>query len=123
MTTPSKRALRESVDGERGLVSELDAADVALAHVGIDLHPGEVGGDEKQRRRLEARRDGLPHRDVAGNDGAVDRGHDVGVFEVDLRGIENRLAQLDRGFIEGDLCLGLIVDALRIVVRVLRDGA
>ena len=50
----------------------------------------------------------------------VDRRLDVGVVEIDLRGIEFRLALLDRGLVERDLGLALIVDALRIVDGILR---
>ena len=66
-------ALREGIDGEDGLVAVRDAADVAFAHIGVDLHLGEVGGDEKKRRGLKAGRHRLPHGHVARHHRAVHR--------------------------------------------------
>src|SRR5262245_36359717 len=40
-------AARERLNRERRAVTDLDAADVRLAHVGVDLHLGEVGGDQE----------------------------------------------------------------------------
>ena len=95
----------KSVDGEGGLVTFLDAADVAFADIGVDLHLGEIGGDQKQRRRLKAGRDGLTLRHIARHDGAVDRRNDVGIVEIDLRRIELGLALIDRRLVEVDLGL------------------
>ena len=85
-------ALREGVDRKGCLVSLLDAADVAFADIGVDLHLGEVGGDQKQRRRLEACGDRLTHGDIARHHRAVDRRNDVRIVEIDLRRVECGLA-------------------------------
>jgi hypothetical protein len=52
--------LWKSIDGKSGGVAFLDPAHVGFAGIRIHLHLFEVCGDEKQRRRLEARGDRLP---------------------------------------------------------------
>ena len=42
-----KHSLRKRVDGETTLVFLLDTADIALAHIGVDLHLLEIAGDKK----------------------------------------------------------------------------
>ena len=103
--------LRVGIDGEGGLVAFLHAADVALADIGVDLHLLEVGGDQEQRRRLQAGRDGLALRHVAGDDRAVDRRDDIGVAEIELGAFDETLVELDGPFVLMDdigLVLGLL---------------
>ena len=95
-----ERAIGKGFDREGRRVVLLDAADVAFADIGIDLHLGEIGGDQEQGRRLEARRDRLAHGDVARHHGAVHRRNDIGVVQIDLRGVERGLVLLDRRLVE-----------------------
>ena len=109
-------------DGERRLVADANRADVALADIGIDLHFGEVGGDQKKGRCLKAGRDGLPHRDVARDHDSVDGGDDVGVSEIDLRGVECGLSLVYRRLVHGDLRTRLVQRVHRDIVAVARRG-
>ena len=98
-----KRAIGKRFDDERRGVSFAQAPDVAFADIGIDLHLREVGGDQEERRRLEACRHRLADRDVAGNDGSAHRRHNVGVIEIHQRQFERRLILLDDGLVDLDL--------------------
>jgi hypothetical protein len=44
--------VREGLDRECGLVSEIDFVNVVLADVGVDTNDGEICCDEEKRRRL-----------------------------------------------------------------------
>src|SRR4029079_9228497 len=118
----AKGAPRERIDGEGRAVAGLDAADVALADIGVDLHLREVGRDQEQRRRLEARRHGLTDGDVARDDGAVHRRYDVGIAEIDLGRLELRLTLLDGRSIDADLRPRLVERVPGNIERVLGDG-
>ena len=83
------------VDAEGHRLARPDAADVGFVDAGVDLHLRQVGGDDEQRRRRHAGRDGLADVDAALNDDAVDRRRDHRVVEVDL-------ILIDRGFRLGD---------------------
>ena len=113
--TPLEQAVGIGLDGKARRVVFLDAADVALADIGVDFHLGEIAGDQEQCRCLETRRDRLPNRHVARDHGAVHRRNDVGVAEVYLCGREFGLALLDCRLVDHDLRLRLVVDALRLV--------
>jgi hypothetical protein len=79
------------------MLAGTDPADIRLVDVGVDLHLGQVGGDDEERRRLHARGDRLADVDAALNDDAVDRRFDHGVREVDLVLVDRRLRLADGG--------------------------
>ena len=110
----------EGIDGEIGFVSNLNAADVAFAHIGVDLHFAEVSCDQKQSGGLEAGRYGLANGDIARDHGAVHRRDDGGVAEIDLRRLELGLALLDARLVNADLRARLVEQTLRAVEGVLR---
>jgi hypothetical protein len=61
-----------------------DAADIRFVDVGVDLHLGQVGGDDEERRRLHACRDRLADVDISLCHDSVDWRGDDRVIEVDL---------------------------------------
>src|ERR1035437_10586828 len=93
----------ERIYRESALIALLDAADVTLAHIGIDLHLGKVSGDEKQCWCLEARRNGLSHCHVPRNNDAIHGRNDVGVIKIDLCAVESRLTLPNGRFVKFDL--------------------
>ena len=66
------------------MLSRTDAADVGFVDVGIDLHLGQVRGNDEQRRRRHAGGHGLADIDAALRDDAVDRRLDDRVIAVHL---------------------------------------
>ena len=103
---------RIRVDVERDVLAGTDAADVRFVDVRVDLHLGQIRGDDEERRRRHARGDGLAHVDAALNHDAVDRRRDHGVVKVDLilidrclRLLDGRLRRLQRRLrrVHGDL--------------------
>ncbi len=58
-------ALRIGVDREVRGITVLDAADIGFIDRGLDLDLGQILGDLKQIRGLEARGQGLADRDAA----------------------------------------------------------
>src|SRR5207253_5558513 len=101
---------RVRVDPEGDRLARPDAPDVGFVDVRVDLHLGQVRGDDEERRRLHAGRDRLPDVHVALDDDAVDRGGDDAVLQVDLvlvdagrglrdlrhRRFERRVGRVDR---------------------------
>ncbi len=114
--------IREGVDPEARALTLAHVADIRFADVGIDLHLGQVLGDQKQRRGLETGRDGLSDVDIARHHRAVHRRHDVGVVQADFGLCQRRLPLLDRGPVESDLGLRHSIGTLRGVGGVLGDG-
>ena len=49
-----EETVREGTDRERGLVAEIDLADVVLSDIGVDMKDGEICCDEEERRRLSS---------------------------------------------------------------------
>src|SRR5213075_2925158 len=64
--------LRKCVHSELYVLTGLDPADVGLGDAGLDAHPGQIIGNEEQRRGAEAGGDRLTHVDVSGDDNAAD---------------------------------------------------
>ena len=93
--------------------ADLDAADVGLVDVGVDLHLGQVLRDREQRGGLQAGRDGLPHVHGARDDDAVDGGADDRVLEVELGLAQSRLVLADLGDGRQELGLGDLEGRLR----------
>ena len=79
--SPSGKASTLNVTG----LPRLDAADVGLVHLGVDLHLRQVLRDREDRRRLQRGGDGLADVDVARDDDAVDRRADHRVVEIGAR--------------------------------------
>ena len=73
------------MDGETGLLSLADDADVAFVHKSLDLHLGQVLGDDKELGCLEAGRDGLALVNGSFNHGAVHGRTDFRVPQIGLR--------------------------------------
>ena len=90
---------RVGVDREAGVHPGRQPAHVGLGHAGVDLHLGQVLGDDEEGRRRQRGGHRLAHVDVARDDHAVGRREDVGVGEVDLGRVERgpRLRHLPLG--------------------------
>ena len=116
-------AVRVRVDGEAHRLALVDRADVGLADIGVDLHLRQIAGDEEERRRLEARRDGLPDVDAARHDDAVDGRDDARVLEVDARLGERSIVLPYLRLGEREIGARLIEAARGGVDQVLRDDA
>jgi len=52
----SEETVREGTDRERGLVAEIDLADVVLSDIGVDMKDGEICCDEEERAVSEPTR-------------------------------------------------------------------
>ena len=94
------------IDGEADAIVARHLADIRLVYLRLDLHTGEVLGDGEELRRRHAGRNGLARLDGALDHHAVDRRADIGALQVDARGVERRLALLERGLRVHDLRLG-----------------
>ena len=81
---PDELVGRVRIDVECDALSRPDPSDIGLVNVGVHLHLGEVCGDDEERRRLQARRDGLPHIDAALYDDPVDGRLDDRVIQIHL---------------------------------------
>ena len=111
----------KGVDREAGVCAFDGAGDVGLADVGVDLHLGQIGGDQEQGGGLKARGHGLAGGDIARHHRAVHRRDDVGVIQIDLGGLQRRGLLGDRGRVEFDERARLIVGVARGVGGVVRD--
>ncbi len=79
---PGKRDSGIGIDGEYRFLPFGNPADIRFADVRIDLHLGEIEGDQKKIRRREAGRHRLADFDVSGHDDTVHRRTNRRVFEI-----------------------------------------
>jgi hypothetical protein len=80
--SPFEELFGIGVHAEVRLLAFGHAADIGLADVGVDLHLGQVLGDDEQSRRLETGGDRLADIHVARHDNAVHRRIDCRIAEI-----------------------------------------
>jgi hypothetical protein len=107
-------AIRECVNCKIDVLMFLDATDVGFGYIGVDLHFGEIIGDNEEDRRVEARRDGLSHVHAARNDHAIHGRINRAVRQI-------HLGLLNRSLLDLDGRLGLMEVGHRLVVVGMRD--
>ena len=126
---PREFVLGIGVNREGDVLPGVNHADVGFVDARVQLHLGEIAGDDEQRRRLEAGRDGLADVHAPGNDDPVDRRGDDRVLPVDdhlvERGAGLRLLRAGRPEVgvrrlQGDL--GRVVIGVRDELPVVKRG-
>ena len=94
----------KAIDCESRLLADPQLSDVGLVDTDLELHFVQVSGDGEHDGRLETRGHHLPDIDRPVDNGAIDRGADAGVVEVELRLRQLRLGLLNLGLGGGERC-------------------
>ena len=84
----------EGVHGEIDLLSNVNHANITLGDLRLDLHFGQIIGDDKECWRIQARGHCLPNIHVAHDDDPTNRRANRAARQIDFRFCEIGLADL-----------------------------
>ena len=101
------------IHGELDILPFLDISDIRLGNVGVDLHLGEIVGDDENNRRVQAGGNRLTHIDIAGYDDPINRGNNRAVLQIRARQCDGAFLGLHCSLGLMNRCDGLVETRLR----------